>query len=240
MLSDGVFEIHDEVRSDRDWREVDRELRGIAKRRAALDADEARWLREARRPMIWREVGCGSLGDDPARAQHQIAIRRCDACGSATQEAAGQLVAIDAAAADRAACDADRLEADGAVTHEIPAKIRRLVWRRDLGKCRVPGCRATRNLEVHHIIARADGGDHDPDNLILLCNGHHDDHHRGTLSIAGTASALKVERHVESRMGLVAMQLDARAALVTMGFRPGEAKAAIERATSHTGSHVNF
>src|SRR5438270_13446443 len=63
MLSDGVFEIQDEVRSDRDWREVDRELRGIAKRRAALDAEEARWLREARRLMIWREVGCGSLAE---------------------------------------------------------------------------------------------------------------------------------------------------------------------------------
>src|SRR5438105_12734332 len=63
MLSDGVFEIQDEVRSDRDWQKVDRELRGIAKRRAALDADEARWLREAQRLRIWREVGCGSLAE---------------------------------------------------------------------------------------------------------------------------------------------------------------------------------
>src|SRR5205823_6372836 len=63
MLSDGVFEIQDEVRSDRDWREVDRELRGIAKRRAALDVEEARWVREAPRIRIWREVGCGSLAE---------------------------------------------------------------------------------------------------------------------------------------------------------------------------------
>src|SRR5438105_12513824 len=339
MLSDGVFEIQDEVRSDRDWREVDRELRGIAKRRAALDAEEARWLREAQRLRIWREVGCGSLaeymerrlgyaphtamerlrvalaieelpaiaralesgelpfsavreltrvatadtetawleagggksvheieqlvtghrrgdlpsdapdpdlqprtirfevlpetyalvrqdrqllaaerghhvddnelvaamcgallGDEPARAQHQIAIRRCDACGSAAQEAAGTLVAIDAAAADRAECDADHLELDGAVTHDIPAKVRRLVWHRDFGKCKVPGCRATRNLEVHHIVPRAEGGGHELENLILLCNGHHDSHHRGTLSIAGSASEPRIERHVESRM----------------------------------------
>src|SRR5256714_11662676 len=48
---------------DRDWREVDRELRGIAKRRAVLDADEARWLREAQKLRIWREVGCGSLAE---------------------------------------------------------------------------------------------------------------------------------------------------------------------------------
>src|SRR5438270_2219665 len=63
MLRDGAFEIHGEVRSDRDWREVDRELRGIAKRRAALDVEEARWLREAHRLRIWREVGCGSLAE---------------------------------------------------------------------------------------------------------------------------------------------------------------------------------
>src|SRR5256885_3908537 len=48
---------------DRGWREVDRELRGIAKRRAALDAEEARWLRDAYRLRIWREVGCGSLAE---------------------------------------------------------------------------------------------------------------------------------------------------------------------------------
>src|SRR5256714_6875033 len=338
---------------DRDWREVDRELRGIAKRRAALDAEEARWLREAHRLRIWREVGCGSLaeymerrlgyaphtamerlrvalaiedlpaieaalehgdlpfsavreltrvatpgtetawleagsgksvheieqldsghhrgdlpsdapdpdlqprtirfevlpetealvrqirhllsnerghhvddnelvaamcnavlGDDPTRARHQIAVRRCDACRGATQEAAGQLVAIDAPATDRAECDADRLAPDGAVTHDISAKTRRLVIHRDRGRCRVDGCRAARNLELHHIVAREHGGKHDPDNLILLCNGHHDAHHRGALSIRGTASALQIHRHVESKLGLVAMQLDAKSALV--------------------------
>ena len=98
------------------WEDIDRELVGIAKRRAALDA-------------------------------------RCDACATATQEGAGQQVAI---------------------THDIPAKTRRLVWERDSGKYRVPGCRATRNVEVHHLVARADGGTHDPENLLLLCNGHHD------------------------------------------------------------------
>ena len=34
------------------WKEVDRKLRGIAKRRAALDAEEARWLREAERVQV--------------------------------------------------------------------------------------------------------------------------------------------------------------------------------------------
>src|SRR5690349_17813044 len=45
------------------WEMVDVALRGIAKRRGALDALEARWLREALRVKIWREVGCVSLAD---------------------------------------------------------------------------------------------------------------------------------------------------------------------------------
>ena len=35
-----------------DWRTVDRTLRGIARRRAALDVEEARWLYEAERLQI--------------------------------------------------------------------------------------------------------------------------------------------------------------------------------------------
>src|SRR5579862_6154031 len=44
-----------------DWREVDRKLRSIAKRRAGLDAEEARWLREAERLRLWREIGYVSM-----------------------------------------------------------------------------------------------------------------------------------------------------------------------------------
>jgi hypothetical protein len=55
----------------------------------------------------------------------------------------------------------------------IPAQIRRMVERRDRG-CRFPDCRATwRQLHVHHIVHVADGGTHDPDNLLVLCSFHH-------------------------------------------------------------------
>ena len=58
-------------------------------------------------------------------------------------------------------------------TDDIPAQIRRMVQRRDRG-CRFPDCRAPRRLlHVHHIVHVADGGTHDPDNLILLCSFHH-------------------------------------------------------------------
>src|SRR5262245_66502666 len=47
---------------------VDHALRTIAVRRAALDAEEARWLREAEALQIWREFGMVSALDYLERA----------------------------------------------------------------------------------------------------------------------------------------------------------------------------
>jgi hypothetical protein len=44
-----------------DWREVDRRLRGIARRKGALDREEIVALRDAMRVQVWREVGCASM-----------------------------------------------------------------------------------------------------------------------------------------------------------------------------------
>ena len=66
------------------WADVDRELRSIAKRRAALDADEARWLREAERLKIWEPLGMVSavdylervLGHAPRTALDRLRVAR--------------------------------------------------------------------------------------------------------------------------------------------------------------------
>jgi hypothetical protein len=257
-------------------REIDRELRRIAKRRAGLDVDEARWLREAEKQRVWRKLGFSSRvmtprseaawlarargknlrdieelvaghkkGDDPdapkdpalmtrrwvvelsprveallqqcrlaaaneqgshvddadliellcrdflagssapsgkpSRPAHRIVIHRCDECGRGWQEAPGRRVSLDEHELACAECDAEIVPeivddrqvpdagADGVadpaargsqsagrvrVTSAIPARTRRLVWARDRGLCRVPGCRATRNLDIHHMCAR--------------------------------------------------------------------------------------
>ena len=70
---------------------------------------------------------------------------------------------------------------------DIPPKTRRFILRRDGGKCALPWCRAAANLEIHHIIAREDDGTNDPDNLILLCDGHHTQLHEGLITITGKA-----------------------------------------------------
>ncbi|HMG24084.1 MAG TPA: DUF222 domain-containing protein, partial [Kofleriaceae bacterium] len=52
------------------WRIVDRALRDISVRRAALDAQEARWLREAEALQIWRPLGMVSALDYLERVLH--------------------------------------------------------------------------------------------------------------------------------------------------------------------------
>src|SRR5439155_17637134 len=50
--------IHDE-----EWRRLHERLRGIAKRRAALDAEEARCLREAHDMKLWRRLGYAHMNE---------------------------------------------------------------------------------------------------------------------------------------------------------------------------------
>src|SRR5690349_8012116 len=67
-----------------DWRVVDAALRSVAKRRAELDAEEARWLREAEALQIWRPLGMVSmidylervLGYAPRTAQERLRVAR--------------------------------------------------------------------------------------------------------------------------------------------------------------------
>ncbi len=54
----------------------------------------------------------------------------------------------------------------------IPPRVRDFVWHRD-GGCTIAGCTSRYRLEPHHILEQANGGDHHPDNLTLLCWYHH-------------------------------------------------------------------
>lgn len=81
------------------------------------------------------------------------------------------------------------LEADRqASPHDrnIPDSARIEVLERDNFKCRCCGWDSSERkdedprtlLELHHIEHHAEGGSNDPDNLITLCNVHHDEVHR--------------------------------------------------------------
>jgi hypothetical protein len=140
------------------------------------------------------------------RAKFQIAVTVCERCRQGWQEGAGARIAIHPAAVERAMCDAQHIGSiDGTeperAYQDIPPSVARLVWRRDGGRCRVPGCRSSRGLELHHLVHRADGGTHDASNIALICSACHQSHHDGVLRISGTADCIEVRRPGDVRRG---------------------------------------
>ena len=144
----------------------------------------------------------GSATTTDGRAKFQIALAVCPQCDRAAQTGAGARIPVDAATLARARCDAQHIGSlDGdrpdRAHQDIPPSVARFVWARDHGRCQTPGCRSARGLEIHHIIAREDGGSHEPSNLTLRCSACHAAHHAGKITISGTApDRLVTERNV--------------------------------------------
>lgn len=143
---------------------------------------------------------------------------------------------------ERAECDAQLLFEGQPAVQTIPPATRRQVVRRDHGRCKVPGCRNGVYVDVHHIVLKSEGGDHDPDNLILACSGHHAAFHAGTPSVAGRASQGLTFRHAdgteygrEVSASTVSLYSEAFLALRSLGLGEGEARRAVQAAKSHVG-----
>ena len=79
----------------------------------------------------------------------------------------------------------------GRATRTVNRRLRRVLEHRHRS-CAVPGCEATRGLHAHHLTHWEDGGPTELTNLILLCPYHHRLHHRGGITISGTAEDLTV------------------------------------------------
>ncbi|BBX46167.1 HNH endonuclease signature motif containing protein [Mycobacterium cookii] len=79
----------------------------------------------------------------------------------------------------------------GRATRQVNRRLRRALEYRHAA-CAVPGCGATRGLHAHHIRHWEDGGPTELFNLVLVCPYHHRLHHRGVITIAGTADDLIV------------------------------------------------
>ncbi len=165
-----------------------------------LDDDElvAELARRALEPAV--EVA-------PTVARHQVAITLCERCERGWQDGGGAVIEIDRPAIETALCDAQhvgRLDDDRPrrAAQDVSPATRRLVWRRDHGTCQAPGCRSGRNLDVHHVVHRADGGGHEAANLTVLCSACHHALHRGLLTVTGHAPELVFERHSASSSDL--------------------------------------
>ena len=201
--------------------------------------------------------GAGSGAEPTGRARHQIAVTVCERCRQGWQDGAGVVVPISQAAVECAECDAEHIGSLDADTparahQDIPPAVRRFVLRRDHGRCRVPGCRSARGLEVHHIKHREHGGGHEPSNLVAICFACHQAHHEGRLAIwhrrrprGRTADDLEVRRASSptadgpsertSHAGPDPVAADALQALVTLGWKPAIARTAVRDAVAEVG-----
>ena len=130
----------------------------------------------------------------------------------------------------------------GRATQTIPPAVRRQVLRRDKGRCAVPGCRNHRFLDVHHVHERADGGDHDPENLVVQCGAHHRAIHDGHLVVQDCASAGHRFYHADGRAYGAPLDPEAleiaekvQSALVGLGFTNSQARDRVHRAEQQGG-----
>jgi RuvA, C-terminal domain len=200
---------------------------------------------------------------DTGRANYQVMLTVCDQCGRGWQQGRGEQIEVSSDIVEMASCDAQQVgpiavaptvAAPPAPAHTkesrprrarqtIPPSVRREVMRRDGGRCVVPGCRHGVFLDIHHVVLRSEGGDHDPDALIVLCSAHHRAQHRGQLLIDGRVSTGLLFRHADGvPYGTVvnphtaAAQVEAFRALRALGFRESEVRHALERV--RTNPHV--
>jgi len=187
------------------------------------------------------EAGGAELGAASVGARYQIAVMTCRECKRGWQDGGGVTVEVTPAALETALCDAQHIgsvDGDGIARakQDIPPATRRFVNRRDHGRCRVPGCRAASNLDVHHIVPREKGGTHEVENLITLCESHHLAHHAGGLIIEGHASNPTIVRRAHNKFTQTTREIDAARALKAAGFQRHEVRAAIEKARAHVGT----
>jgi hypothetical protein len=168
-------------------------------------------------------------------AKYQVVMYRCSSCGAGSQLGAGVKFDVDAAEVERAQCDAQRVsaEAPGPATQDIPKRVRRFVDLRDGKKCRIPGCRAASCLELHHIEHLEDGGTHEPENLISICDGHHAAHQDTSRAHVGVSTDAVA---TASRFERVKIRTDAVTALKTLGWKPNIAGAAVDGALADLGA----
>jgi hypothetical protein len=162
------------------WREV----RKVLSDEINADASDAQVMEAVCRQFLDPQNGA-------TRPAHQIGYVQCPTCKAATVNGAGRAIDVRPAVIERAACDA-RILGDLEVypqrsTTTVTARMREQVLARDGYRCCVPGCRSTRNLDVHHLWPQALGGPHKMWNLTGVCGGHHAATHEGLLSITGRA-----------------------------------------------------
>src|SRR5205814_1981941 len=83
---------------------------------------------------------------DEGRASYQIVMNVCPRCREGAQEGRGELIPVSSSVVEMACCDAQHVGdphvGSTRAKQDVPPSIRRLVMRRDHGRCIVAGCRS--------------------------------------------------------------------------------------------------
>ncbi len=189
---------------------------------------------------------------DDGRASYQVELTVCETCGVASQLSDGELVEVSPEAATAASCDSQvvpstHVSSPARATQGVPPSVRRAVLRRDGRCCRAPGCRNATWVDVHHLNARAEGGDHEPENLLTLCGAHHLAVHRGTLFVERVANGALHFRHADGTnyggaVSALAADMGARAfrALCALGFGERDVRRAVAETIPHVGGDATL
>ncbi len=203
-----------------------------AMRRA--QSDSARAIPQAKSDSALLAVRAKS-DSAPATVRGKADIAAATSRAKADTAPASMRAKSDIAAATSRA-KADTAQANTRAKSDIPPALRRKVLARDHGRCRVPWCRSSRNIEQHHLIPRSEGGEHTLENLITLCESHHIAHHQGALIIDGSAENATFTRRAHNAFALAERAVETASALKSLGFDKHEVKVAMEKTRAHVGT----
>lgn len=83
----------------------------------------------------------------------------------------------------------------------VPAEVDRALDERHAGRCAVPRCDHDVWTERAHVVPRAQGGDQELGNLVLLCRRHHDMLDQGRIRITGPPGQRRFETDTGEDLG---------------------------------------
>jgi len=107
---------------------------------------------------------------------YNIYIHHCPECGKNSMTGKhGDRIGVDESLFGKALCDgavhtAGKRGVSSRKKRSVSPALRKKIFMRDGGVCRVPGCGKTSSLEVHHVRPLSAGGGNDPANLLLCCS----------------------------------------------------------------------
>jgi hypothetical protein len=227
-----TFELPAEV-----WALLERALEG-ARQRAATPLGDA----EALAAVVRDALASQNQAADASDPRCSVVVYECSRCSKSELDTGVGGFELEPAAAATLGCGAREVELarEGRGVQRggpLPAAVRRAVLLRDRCRCRVPGCSRRRYVDVHHLVARSDGGEHSRSNCITLCSTHHRRLHEGKLLITGDADAEPVFQNAAKRtVASFDAQSDARASQGAGHAWDGECAApTARRAEGHAG-----